>query len=473
MDNLKHALISNRGQDKRLVPAGALIALVMVAVGNYLVLDMVRISQGLDGTIYASLANFMAQGQGGFWSPPHFEATSAIFYDHPPLGLWLQGQWFSLWGDGFWVEKAYSGLLGLGISAAICLLWRGLNEGQMSAAWWPLLIFWAMPVTTFAVKNNTLESLLTLIALVAVIAAWYSLRHRALVFVVALLCFLGCLVKGPAALFLLGVPGCFAVVMRHDWRLALVNSGALMTGFVLLAGALWCYEPAQKFLTQYWQTQVVASLSGQRTVEHGRGELLGWWAYNLSIAAAMSGLCWWYTQQHHGRRSFWALLIIGISAVLPLLISPRHYRHYLLPGMPYFAIAAGLVVGAPRVAIHPKIIWALAGVLGVLMVGRGFVAFGLPGDHKQALVQVESVAQWRAQSPVRGDWVGYCADDLRQRAYLARHFGTRSVVGPQPRADTLVCQQGADVPGYEITETLPHGLVVWRRTAIEWRSSGG
>jgi len=444
---------------------GALLCGVLALAGLYLAADLVQLSQGLDGTLYAGIANLMAAGQGSFWAPPHFESAPESFHDHPPLGLWLQSQWFALFGGAFWVEKAYSLLLGIVICLLTVGMWRVLTRQR--TAWWPLLILLLMPVTTYAIKNNTLETGVTVLSMAAVLAAWHAQRRPWLNTMVGLLCFLAVFIKGPAALFVLGVPGCFAVLLQNNWRQALLASAISVATFAVLFGLMLSGEAARDAWLQYYQSQVWASLAGQRAIEHGRGDQLLQLGYNLLIAALVLLVAWGFRRGVAPSREFWAMLIIGFSAALPLLISPRQYQHYLLPSMPMFALAAGLLVPVRAPRAPAPLLWTCSIGMLLLAVLRGVWHFGGVGDHQQELADVQSVGKLLGRDASQTRAVVFCEEELRRRVYLFRHYGVRSDVrqpgtGPTAAAQLVICGAGRLGPDYRPILMLHEGLQVWQ-----------
>ncbi len=85
----------------------ALVGLVLGLFWLYIAADLATLSMGLDGVIYATIAKLGAAGQGSFWFPAYFDPDVEWFSDSPPLGVWLQSQYFTLLGDAFWVEKTF------------------------------------------------------------------------------------------------------------------------------------------------------------------------------------------------------------------------------------------------------------------------------------------------------------------------------------------------------------------------------
>ena len=52
-----------------------------------------------DGITFASIARNLAEGRGRFWEPSYTATIYPAFYEHPPLGFWLQSLWFRALGD--------------------------------------------------------------------------------------------------------------------------------------------------------------------------------------------------------------------------------------------------------------------------------------------------------------------------------------------------------------------------------------
>ena len=121
----------------------ALIGLVLAVFWLYLAADLATLSMGLDGVIYATIAKLGAAGEGSFWFPPYFDLDIEWFSDSPPLGVWLQSQWFTLLGDSFWVEKTFCMLMAVIIAALMVTLCREIAPER--PAGWSLAIFFAMP----------------------------------------------------------------------------------------------------------------------------------------------------------------------------------------------------------------------------------------------------------------------------------------------------------------------------------------
>ena len=433
---------------------------MLAAVAVYLAADLSVLTMSLDGVIYASLAKLSAAStEAGFWYPLHVDANLQTFHDHPPLGIWLQTQWFALLGDHFWTERLWCLAQILLIAALITSLWKTVSD-HATAAWWPLVIFFLMPVSTTALKGNTLDTTVTITALAAVAIAWRG-RTRAMTNVwVGACCAVGFLIKGPVALFPLAAPAIFAWVLdrnlyqviRHS-LLALVSVVALTGGFVMLTSG-------EEALQAYLQSQLLASLTGQRGIEHGRAYQLGQLAIQLAVAGLLLGLAWLSTRRAMLSRQSIAFLLIGFCASLPLLLSPRQYRHYLLPCLPFFAIGFALVCQPAMLRVRTVYVTAAASLLIVVAVWRSIMVFGQPGKDADQIADVATIAAYAAAEGL--GTVAFCSSHATYQAYLARHHAIRSTVEINPQS-FWICHRRPSRPG---GIALSDGLYIWQTPAL-------
>ena len=102
-------------------------ALVFLAISLYCLLVLPRmLSHGMfmDGVVYASIARNMAENYGNFWQPYYTETVYPIFYEHPPLGFWLQSWAYRLCGDSVYVETWWGFCVGALSLLVLAGIWR-------------------------------------------------------------------------------------------------------------------------------------------------------------------------------------------------------------------------------------------------------------------------------------------------------------------------------------------------------------
>ena len=392
------------------------------AIFLYLAGDLAQPGLALDGTAYATVANGMAEGHGSFWAPAYYDEARSPFHSHPPLGFALQSVLFRATGGAFWTEK----VLAAGLTASTLALMAAVLSriGAGGATPWAWLLLAIMPVSTYTLKNNFLESMVTPVCLAA---TWFALgsadgSRRGLVraAIAGVLTCAGFLIKGPVVLFTLAVP----VLWRFgaadaDARFVrpLVASVVASASFIAALAVLLGDPDARTGLAAYFDTQVRASLAGEWPIIHGRGYQAGQMALNLAPATAVTVALAW---RHRApvTAPVTRMLLIGAAATLPLLLSPRQFKHYLLPGLPYFAIGLAMLAH-PHVSTRAHRRGLSIAVVAVALLIPARIATIEP-EPNRSLRNARTIAALTA-APV----IGFCQPSDRVMANLARYHDRR------------------------------------------------
>src|SRR5919198_3091650 len=140
------------------MPRARRYPLVFLVISLYCLLVLPRmLSYGMfmDGVVYASIARNMAENYGSFWQPYYTATAYPTFYEHPPLGFWLQSWAYRLCGDSVYVEAWWGCGVGFLILLGLGGIWRRLPPpaGAGLGTWVPLLLFTIMPMTSWAFSN--------------------------------------------------------------------------------------------------------------------------------------------------------------------------------------------------------------------------------------------------------------------------------------------------------------------------------
>jgi hypothetical protein len=335
------------------------------------------VQQGLfiDGLWYATIAHNMANGLGSIWAP-YFSATcEPLFLSHPPLALWLESLFFRLLGSGFWVENAYCAVVTLLTIALIRYWWRLFYSGKnrvLAQKSPELARYWPIPVAVWMLNEdvylsytaNMLECTMTLFALGALVALYRWGERPAGIALGAIGTIAACLSKGPAGLFPLAF---FAVRYiagdrtRGIWADAVRPTLWLVSATVALGALLLQFAPIQLFVQEYLAVQVQAALTGHSShniAPHRLYVVQRWFETHwIWFVVALVGYFFVFRTLKYRTQSppaltaparfglrFWGLL--GASALLPIIISTKQAAHYVVPGLPAFALAVGSVLSA-------------------------------------------------------------------------------------------------------------------------------
>lgn len=319
-----------------------------------------------DGVTYASVSRNLAQGVGTFWAPHYTQTLYPIFYEHPPLGFFLESLFFRMLGESFWVERFASLVFGLAGFFFLALVWRKLRVvGYVeSSSAWPCLIFACFPMTSWMMRSNMLEGIASVFngaAVLAIVSAVSSKIFERKMFsqiffgAVSGLCVAAAvLVKGPPQLFPLALP---ALLFLFSSKFNAVDfrkrdcTAVFITVFVTAVGVLFSVfffsVSAREFLNVYVEKQLLASLSGHREIAQGGRISLVFRFFNEAVLpVALIGFLWLCLRRPKNifrfdpSVSLW--LAFALCASVPLLASPKQMGFYLYSSLPYFALSLAI-----------------------------------------------------------------------------------------------------------------------------------
>ena len=303
-----------------------------------------------DGMFYSCIArNLVFDAQATIWDLKVSNALDSGFNGHPPMAFWIQSLFFWMIGDYYWIERVFSLLMALLTILLIHKCWKLFNKKEDNLA---LFLWMCVPIVGWSYANNMLENIFTVFTTTAI---WLILRQAlrnthfvSTTFIAALLIFGGTLVKGPVALYPLAAGGIYALIYNRALLKRAIIGTVLMTGLIILAYwiLLMSSPRAQIFFDQYIELQLKGSLSGMDSLAEHRfflvqsivEELL----IVLSIILGMRLLCVFFhasIQKKINWRLTFLWLFIAFSASLPMLISPKQLRFYIVPSMVFYALS--------------------------------------------------------------------------------------------------------------------------------------
>jgi 4-amino-4-deoxy-L-arabinose transferase-like glycosyltransferase len=470
-------------------------------VSLLLLARLVQVSMFFDGGIYASIARNLAEGRGGAWSLHFSETLFPVFDEHPPLMMWLLAAAFYAFGDSIAVEKCFSLLMFLISAALLFRIWLRLHPDDPSmrlAFPLALVLLLASGGVANSFINGMLENLVTPLSLAAVLAILAAHDSSAsgkagqrffLMSVAGIAVSLSVLTKGPVGLFPLATPGIHWLVFRQaSFKSVVVDSLLMLSVVALFFGALLSFDSSRGAIVRYLEGQLLSSLSGARGRSGGglgvvRKILM---ANGLSlVTVALVTIAGWRLraglsndglQRLRLKRAVF-LLVVGLSASLPIGLSPRVSNFYFNPSLFFFTpgfavlIAPYLLTGLARLSQrHGQLLFA--GSLSVLLGSIAIVAFnfGRPGTHERKLAQVYAIKSVVCPSkPDCNLTISACNEvweDWALHTYLQRFFrisiakaadsdATYMVANDSCRAVTGFRDTGINVSPYFLMQRLP------------------
>lgn len=360
---------------------------IYLFIGSFLIFyvsEAFEKSMFIDGVWYAVISRNLSEGIGSFWFPQFSQTIFSAFHEHPPLMFGLLSIFFSVFGDSFFTERLFGIFQYLLIAFVIITLWQMSFDSKRAnlKKWWVIpLLFWQVNlVNYFFLSQNMLDTSICLFDIAAVcvlIKAAEKENAWKEILLGGFLLFLALLSKGLVALFPFAFFAIHWLVFRKTSFGSMLKRTLVMVGipFVML-GTLVLFNPnIAASIQEYLDVQVMASLKGERRLYYFRenrfyiiGQLF------IALAPMIIALMFSFISVKllqvkkikHFFKGFilkgisrdnlktlissnnpsikYALLflLIGLSASLPIMISPRQAIPYLLPSIPYFALAIGI-----------------------------------------------------------------------------------------------------------------------------------
>lgn len=428
--------------DKKNLPFGLISLSVFIAV---ILPGLLRDGMFMDGLLYSVISRNLAEGKGTFWNPHLTRTLFNTFHEHPPLAFGIESLFFKIFGDHLLVERLYSFLSAVITGYFIILIWKLIYKSERRLAnlsWLPLFFWVIIPLTSWSYRNNMLENTLGVFTLAAVFVLLQGLsKNRKVVFhlaIAGLLVFAGFLSKGLVALFPLAVIVFYWLIFKNT---SFSKTGIYTLLLALVPASLFLLimlnQEAYQSLLQYFNAQIIPSLGGNRAVteRYYLVQRLFMELLPLIILTAIALIVYKLKKVEFARlkaHKNWMLLLfgIGLSASLPMAISPKQSGFYLVPSFPYFAIGFA-IIAAPGLneliqKINPeksgfKIYRLLSLILLIAVITFSLLQIGKTGRDQEKLKDVYTVGE----TVPRGAVINICPsmwEDWTLHGYFARYF---------------------------------------------------
>lgn len=321
-----------------------------------------------DGLTYSSIARNLAEGKGSFWSLYYTDTLYPRFIEHPPLAMFLQSLAFRLFGDAYYVETLYSALLGFITLFLIVRIWNLLKRKDigLSGAYAPVIMFALYPIVSWVYANNMLENTLTMFILLAVSFFISGMLHtvplKQVLNIIAGTVFLFCalLVKGPVALFPLVLPLAWYIIYFDIplpravvYTIVIVAVLGLLTAFLIFP-----FREGVQFFKDYFNNQVMRSLSGDREAADSKFVIFKRFFFETLVSVGIAGIVFFIFRgpiKILKNKTFHFVIIIALCGSLPFGLIPKQMGWYLIPSLPFYAMALAALFSSSFTALEDKL----------------------------------------------------------------------------------------------------------------------
>lgn len=306
----------------------------------------------MDGLIYSVVARNLAMGDGSFWNLSFSSIYFNSFHEHPPLAMGVHSIFYSVFGDSRFVDKLFSIATYVITAFLIHRIWHLF---RLSHSWIPLLMWLSIPLTGWACSNNMLENTLSILICAATWLYFKGRETKPWLFCAGagIVLFLGVLTKGPVALFPWTLPF-IALVTGQQQKIgtAVQETICMVVGTLLpLALLLLLSDAAYQSLEAYVNIQVVNSLKNIVTVDSRWFivkklllELIPVFALVLIALFIGRKQRFVFHRLQEKKKQALMLVLVGLSGVIPIMVSMKQNGFYILPALPFFAMGVAVFI---------------------------------------------------------------------------------------------------------------------------------
>ena len=303
----------------------------------------------MDGLLYSTVADNFAHAKGSFWHLYNSDTLHSNFHEQPPLYFWIMAGFYKIFGDSIYVERFYD-FITLVLSAfLIHKNWQVVASEKLKKYSFLPIIFWiTIPVCFWAYANNMLEISVTVFVLSSsffLFKYYFKQSQKQYLIIAGFFLIAGFLTKGFVALFPIAIPFFYFIVFHKiALRKWLTDSLLLSIIPIFVIAIIFLFENSRTGFTTYLTQRVFHSISSVSTVNN-RFHILGRMSMELLpiillnfLILTIRFLAKRKKSELYFDRKFLFLLLIALSASLPLMITKEQRGFYLVNSFPYYAI---------------------------------------------------------------------------------------------------------------------------------------
>jgi 4-amino-4-deoxy-L-arabinose transferase-like glycosyltransferase len=347
----------------------------------------------MDGVLYASVSNNLAQGYGSMWFLKFSElgfAQNLTFHEHPPFVFWIQALFFKAFGSSMYVERFYSLLCGLFTAWLMFKSWKMMfrDDEKLSKVGWISVFLWMMiPISFWSFQNNVHENTMGIFILLSFYFSVKGMHYNEKLYLNLILSgffiFLASFSKGVPGFFTLGVPFLYWAVFRSFGFLKMVWYSFIMLAVVVgIYGLILLIPAANESLSIYFFERLLGRTTSKPTVDSRTWILVRLFMEVLPviiICGVTVGIMKWRKVQLHLKKPHLKmslfLILVGLSGSLPIMLTLVQKPFYFSPSLPFFGlgfailIAPGLAEVIDRISVSSKGYKAFRGITVLCFFG--------------------------------------------------------------------------------------------------------
>lgn len=311
-----------------------------------------------DGIRYANVARNYAEGLGSFWKLNYGNSIYSLHYDQPPFVFFLQAQFFKILGDSIYTERLYVAVFAIIHLLLIKQLWKELAGSFFRYYWLPLMFWIIVPLCSWTFKNNLLEATMGAFDLAAVIIILRGCRLHKTYYLLAggTLVLLASLCKGFQGLFPVTVPLFYWFIYREGSFRQMFLQTCMVVSVIVAAYVYFYMTPEiRQSIGHYFTRRLEATFNHVHDTKKSHFYLLFKLILELLPPVIITFVLWFFGRKKKpgavDTKAISLMILTGISASFPLMITLEQRAFYLTTSLPYYIIALSLIA-APYLSNH-------------------------------------------------------------------------------------------------------------------------
>jgi len=312
-----------------------------------------------DGLMYLTVGFNHYKGYGSFWKQYYSETSMSFFCEQPPLYFEGLSWFYKMFGGTELAEKLFTLTLALLTVFLLGKIWNKLTtQKNKGLAWLPATLMFCVPVFTWAFCNQVIETMVVPASLAAFYLLLVFLDSKGIKKIISFIGFFSMLfvlflIKGIQSDFLAAAIFLAAMTTRKKEFGKTVLAGVLGLGFLagILALVFCLSEDALYWLLSYFDKRIVATFNNTgATATHHIDIVTRYFSELLPVLGffILVSVYLIIVKKHPLRLQFknfarnktaaW-LVLISLSASLPLAVTLEQRGFYLSPAFPFMVLA--------------------------------------------------------------------------------------------------------------------------------------
>lgn len=326
----------------------------------------ILIQEGMfqDAMLYSSVSHNLSIGYGSFWFPQYSTLNVfglPSFHEHPPLAFGIQSLFYRLLGDSMYVERFYTFLMIVTSVVLINQIWRETyrdNPAMKRMGWLAVAMWMIIPICFWSYHHNMQENTMGIFLLGAVLLglkAMHTVRYRYLLLALSgFSVFLATMCKGIPGFFPVTLPFCYWLATgKINWKDGIRYAALVALVPVCTYAVLLQFPASRDSLSTYFYQRVLNRIDALPTAQY-QLQILWRLFTELLSPIALTLLLTGIARVRKApvdfperRQTALFFFLIGLAGSAPLALTMCQRGWYLVPSLPYFAIAlAGLAAPA-------------------------------------------------------------------------------------------------------------------------------